>query len=230
VPDRGVAAKEKDAMSEKWSMRLGAACGIIYLAIALFVEGDGSGTYSWGRADMAILGFFLLVVFVACLTTMLRSAEGGYGSLSITALGAGLLAIDVKLASLPFWAAATLAGPQVSNSQLNVTFNYMDGFGFVMSEALYAVFLLAAAYVIVRTAALPRWIGVGAALVGIGFFATAGVWTLQGPFNFSPVMLVFLLWILITSVALALKSRDKSGATRSATSTPSHIERAAVGS
>jgi hypothetical protein len=230
VPDRGVAAKEKDAMSEKWSMRLGAACGILYLAIAFLAEGDGSGTPSWGRADVSILGYFVLVVFVACLTTMLRSAEGGYGSLSIAALSAGMLSIGVKLASVPFVAAATLAGPSVSTSQLNVTLNYMADFAFIMSGALYAVFLLAAGYVIIRTATLPRWIGVGAALIGIGLFATAGVWTLQGPFENSPVMLVFLLWILITSVALALKSRDKAKAARSASSSPSQVERAAVGS
>jgi hypothetical protein len=228
--DRGAAGKEKREMSEKWSMRLGAACGILYLAIAFLVEGDGSGAPSWGRADVSILGYFVLVVFIACLTTMLRSAEGGYGSLSVTALGAAVLSIGVKLASLPFVAAATLAGPSVSNSQLNVALNYMADFAFIMSGALYAVFLLAAGYVIIRTAALPRWIGVGAALIGLGLFATAGVWTLQGPFENSPVMLVFLLWILITSVALALKSRNSAGMTRSATSAPAQVERTAVGS
>jgi hypothetical protein len=217
-------------MSEKWSLRLGAVCGFLYLAIAFLAEGDGSGAPSWGRADVSILGYFVLVVFIACLTTMLRSAEGGYGSLSVTALGAALLSIGVKLASLPFVAAATLAGPSVSDSQLNVTLHYMADFAFIMSGALYAVFLLAVGYVITRTAALPRWIGVGAALIGLGLLVTAGAWTLQGPFENSPVMLVFLLWILITSIALALKSRDRARTPRSATSAPAPVERAAVGS
>lgn len=215
-------------MSEKWSMRLGAVCGVLAIAISVLAEGDGSSAPTWGSADFTILGFILLGVFIACLSTVLRSAEGAYGSLSITALGMGLLALGMKLASLPFVAAARLAGPGVSNAQLNVTLNYMAGFAYEMNEALYAFFLLAAAVVIIRTGALPRWLGVAAALIGVGFLVSVGIWTLQGPYDFSPVMLLFMLWVVLASVALILRSRGNAGVTRSATS--ASAQGAAVGS
>ena len=111
-------------MSEKWSMRLGAACGVIAIALSILAEGDGSNAPSWARADFTLLGFALLGVFIICLSTVLRGAEGAFGSLSTTALGMGLLALGVKLASIPAVAAERLAGPTVSTAQVTPALHY----------------------------------------------------------------------------------------------------------
>lgn len=217
-------------MSEKWSMRLGAACGVIAIALSILAEGDGSNAPSWARADFTLLGFALLGVFIICLSTVLRGAEGAFGSLSTTALGMGLLALGVKLASIPAVAAERLAGPTVSTAQVTPALHYFGDVAQVLSQGLYAFFLFAAAVVIVRTGALPRWLGVVAAPIGAGFLVTVALWTVQGPFEFSPVMLLFMLWVVLASVALALRSRSVAQIASSATRDGAGVEGAAVGS
>jgi hypothetical protein len=69
-----------------------------------------------------------------------------------------------------------------------------------------------------------------AALIGAGFLVTVALWTVQGPFEFSPVMLLFMLWVVLASVALALRSRSVVQIVRSVQSEGAPVEGAAVGS
>lgn len=76
--------------------RLGAASGMLFVALLMSGEsipvGDG-----W----LAFVGFLAFIPFLGYLFSVLHRAEGRDGWLSTTALGAGLIALAVHLASCP---------------------------------------------------------------------------------------------------------------------------------
>ena len=79
--------------------RLGAACGAAF-AIVLFVAvGDGSHGFSAPRAVAGVAAITLAIPFICYLGARLRAAEGASGWLSVTAVGAGLTGITLKLSS-----------------------------------------------------------------------------------------------------------------------------------
>jgi hypothetical protein len=179
-----------------------ATCGAIF-AIGLFVaNGDGSAAYSASRYAVAGIAIVLFLPFLASLISVLRQAEGDRGWLTTTAAAAGVVGIALKLSS---------AAPEIAihrahvadGTQLNTA---LQGIADAVTAAsLYPLGLLLAAVAIVaiRTAVLPRWLAVfaavtAAALVVNAAFASAGS---------VPALVLFLIWTLATSVVLFRRSR-----------------------
>src|SRR5436189_5922144 len=139
--------------------RLGAACGALF-AVALFAaSGNSSHLYVVGLAAIV-----LFVPFLAYLWSVLREAEGPGGWLSTAALASGLTGITIKLVSI---------APEIANRHLihgTPIHRALQGIAdaaTVVSLYPLAVLLAAVAVLTLRTGALPRWLGFGAAATAI---------------------------------------------------------------
>lgn len=184
---------------------LGAACGGIFAVVLFVSNGDGSHAFSGPRAIAGVSALTLALPFVAYLCSRLREAEGAGGWLSSTALVAGVTGLTLKLAS----GAPELAlhrAHVADGTALHKAVDEIAGGATLLSLYPLAVFCAATAIVSLRTAALPRWLGAGAAV-------TAAALAVNGAFlgvSFVPALVLFVLWTLLTSVHLVRRVRHES--------------------
>jgi hypothetical protein len=213
-------------VSETFTRRLAGAAAVAYVVLAFAGSGLGGSSPDLraSRADIVkwaasrhagaghIAGGFLellailsLVVFSAAAYSFFRPREQGSGVLSAIVLGGGLLSAGVKIAS------AMLAFPvywryhEGMSPQLTAALVDGNNVGFILTWSLDAVLLAAAAALILRTRALPRWTGW---LAGV----TAPILLLSTPAaNVVPPlgMLLAFLWFVAAGVALAIRRGDR---------------------
>ena len=209
--------------------RIAAAGGIFFVALTLLgndVLGSGGeapgltasgaqiGAYvrahpptalTWAALYIELLGILAFVFFLGSLWSVLRRAEGEHGPFSAIAFGAGLVSVGVKIASLPAAIAAFYRAQEGMDFQLAAALLDMNGVSFVLTWAIDAALLAATAVVVLRTGALPRWLGWSAAvlspalLVGVAF-ATS--------FGFVPYVLT-MVWIVATSIVLIRRAGER---------------------
>jgi hypothetical protein len=183
-------------MQERILPRLGAASGVLF--VVLLFGPSLSGSDSQFVVALELLGLLLFIPFLGYLWSVLRAAEGPSGWLSATALGAGLVGITMKLASIgPGWAARDFD----DGTAIHKALDRMNEVAFVAQMLPDGVMLAAIAIVALKTSALPRWLGWLAAvaaplLVVNGMFLDA---------EFGPAFLLFLLWTLLASVVLTVR-------------------------
>ena len=211
-------------MNTIWTRRIGAATGALYIFLGL-LRGGGSDelgshatraqivawihTYSTitsGRYVMALvdlLGLLCLLVFVAYLSTILRRAEGEFGYLSTVALSAGILSVALKIASFPALVVAYVwAKDGVDPNVIGMLWD-MGSWSMVLTLAASGLMVAAVAAVAIPTAVLPRWLGWGSVLTSLALFANVALNRGQ---DFLPGMLLFMLWIVLTSIVLVLRA------------------------
>src|SRR5204863_2544520 len=122
--------------------------------------------------------------------------------LASTALAAGITGIALKLAS----GAPELALHRAhiaDGTQLHSVINDIAGGLTVLSLYPLALFCASTAIIALRTRVLPRWLGVGAVV-------TATALVVNGAFlntDAVPALLLFVLWTLLVSVHLFLRTR-----------------------
>ncbi len=148
-----------------------------------------------------IVGILLLIVFAATLWNVLRDGDKS-GIVAATAFGAGIASAAVKLASVPaafalYWRADQGWNPQVATALFD-----MNDAAFVLTWAIDAVMLGAAALVILRSGVLPRWLGWLAAVAGTISIATVPIAMKAPPVG---ILLTFV-WLIATSVVLTRRS------------------------
>ena len=148
-----------------------------------------------------LIGILLLIVFAATLWTVLRDGDES-GIVAGTAFGAGIASAAVKLASVPaafalYWRADQGWNPQVATALFD-----MNDAAFVLTWAIDAVMLGAAALVILRSGVLPRWLGWLAAVAGTISIATVPIAMKAPPVG---ILLTFV-WLIATSVVLTRRS------------------------
>jgi hypothetical protein len=178
-------------MSTPTQSRAGAACGAIF-AVALFLAvGDGSG-YHPARAVVATVALAFFVPFLAYLWSLLREVEGASGAPEIAMHRAHV----------------------ADGTQLHAAIDGLAGGATVLS--LYPLALLCAivATLTVRSGALPRWLGIGAAITGAALFVNGAFLTTGAV----PALLLFVLWTLVASVVLHRRAAPtRSGGPKPAT-------------
>jgi hypothetical protein len=148
-----------------------------------------------------LIGILLLLVFAATLWSVLRDGDKS-GIVAATAFGAGIASAAVKLASVPaafalYWRADQGWNPQVATALFD-----MNDAAFVLTWAIDAVMLGAAALVILRSGVLPRWLGWLAAVAGTISIATVPIAMKAPPVG---ILLTFV-WLIATSVVLTRRS------------------------
>jgi hypothetical protein len=187
--------------------RLGAACGAAFAVVLFLANGDGSGGYTPARFVAGAAALALFVPFLASLWSVLRAAEGPGGWLATTALGAGLVGIALKLMS---------GAPDVAIHRAHVAdgtqlYKALDGLGgaaTVISLFPLALSMAAVGALALRADALPRWLGIGAAVTAVALAINGAVPTTDSV----PALLLFVLWTLVTGVVLYRRAAASSPA------------------
>lgn len=178
-------------MDKRMGSRLGAASGMLFVALLL-------GGESLPLADVVpyeLFGLILFIPFLGCLFAVLRRAEGEDGWLSATAFGAGLVALAVKLASFaPFIAArGAAAGTPIKGALIA-----MNNASFILTLAPLGVMVAAASVLIIRTGALPVWLGWASAVTACALLVNSAFLNAE----FGPAFILFLLWTILTSAIM----------------------------
>lgn len=117
------------------------------------------------------------------------------------ALTGGVAGITIKLASVAPEIANHLARGAVHNALQDVA-----NTATVVSMYPLALLLAAVAVIVLRTRALPRWLGYGSAVTATALAVNAG-------FLYAtvvPAFLLFALWTLAASVVLFVKARSET--------------------
>jgi hypothetical protein len=223
-------------MSDRYA-RYGAATGIafvILVIVAFLVQpeppaSDASAAevlsyisdhHSALHAIQLIFGaaMFFFIWFIGTLRSLLAGAEGEGGRLATTAYGAGLVAAAALIVSLALSATAAL---HPATNGADVTHAFTDAAAMVLAVSAPAatVFFVANGLSLMRSGYLPAWLGwlaFATALFnafGLGnVFTDHGAFAADGVLGFLIGFLLFLLWILLTSMLLVSKLGEKEGA------------------
>lgn len=172
--------------------------------LADWVSGQAPTVTDYVGGYLELLAMLALVVFIAQLWSLLRTAEGEHGPLSATVLAGGLLSAAIKISSFPAAFAALWRAKQGVEPQLAAALLDMNNAAFVLSWAADALMVGAAAILILRTSVLPRWLGWSGAAITVILLASVPVASKAPPLGF----LLTILWIVATSVVLARRAES----------------------
>lgn len=210
-------------MGERTVWRMAAASGILYVTLGLAHSSGGGGVgfgdsrasiaswvagtlgprgVNWLGAYAGIAGLLCLVVFAAALAVAIHRGEGAQALLSHVTLGAGLLAVAVKLTSLPAAFALAYRARDGFEPQLAAALTDMNDFSFVLTWPLLGLMIGAAAANILRYGALPAWLGWSGVAVAIALFASVPLAFGQGAFV---AFTSSSLWIVVASCVMVLR-------------------------
>jgi len=180
-------------MDKRIGPRLGAASGMLFVALLMGGESVPLGDV----VPWELFGLIVFVPFLGYLFAVLRRAEGGDGWLSATTFGAGLVALAVKLASFAPFIAARGAGTQIEGALIA-----MNDASFMLTLAPLGVMVAAASALIIRTGALPVWLGWAGAFTGGALLVNSAFLDAE----FGPAFLLFMLWTVLTSAILTRRA------------------------
>ncbi len=185
-------------MFDRMTPKVGAASGFLYVVLLLVsAENESRAGLVVGAIAMA-----LFLPFIAYLWGVLRDAEGGTGWLSTTALAAGVAALANKLGGL----APEYVARGMDEGPLREALVQMGDFTFITTMLPLGVFMGGVAAVVLKTRVLPLWLGALAALA-------APLLLVNGTFfdaEFGPAFLLYLLWVLLAGVFLALPGSTRA--------------------
>lgn len=211
-------------MSEPFTRRLAGAAAVAYVVLAFVGSGLGKSSpdlgasraeiVKWAAAEhtsaghiaggfLELLAILSLVVFSAAAYSFFRSREQGSGVLSTILLAGGLLSAGVKVASAMlvfpvYWRYHEGMSPQLTAALVDG-----NNVGFILTWALDAVLLGAAAVLILRTRALPRWTGWLAAVTAPILLVSTPAANVVPPLG----MLLAFVWFVAVGLALTVQRR-----------------------
>lgn len=163
------------------------------------VNGQLTATFLWAIALMVFL------VFLGSFYAVLRSAEEGNGTLSLTALGSGVVAITVMIvAQAATGATAIVASEGVDPAIVRGLDETAHMIAHLFGIPLGA-FLLAASAVSLAHRVTWRWLGVVGIAAGFAVIVgTAGIFRPESVIHDLGVLglLLFVVWTLGTSISL----------------------------
>jgi hypothetical protein len=180
-------------VTTRTAARLGAASGIAYVVALMGASSIRSDSTAALAAELVPM--LLFFPFLAYLWSVLRDAEGPGGWLSATALATGVAAVTIKLAS---------AGPAVAarhdglSPALHDALQQVNDVSFIVTMLPLGVCMGAVAAIVLRTHALPAWLGWMAAVLAPLLIANGLALNSQE----GPAFLLFLLWILVAAIVL----------------------------
>jgi hypothetical protein len=155
----------------------------------------------------AVAGFFF-IWFIGSVRHSLSTAEGVDGRLANTAFGGGLIAVASLVVGFGLAATAALHpaenGPQLTHALIDASLIVP-----AVGAPAAAVFFAANGLSILHSDLLPSWLGwLGLVtaffnLIGVGaVYTDSGVFAADGALGFFLGFLLFLVWVLATSILL----------------------------
>ncbi|MEV6106597.1 hypothetical protein AB0M28_18040 [Streptomyces sp. NPDC051940] len=162
---------------------------------------DHQNAASVAGLSLAYFAVFM-VFFTVGLRQALRSGEPGESTYSSAAFAGGLLVAFTQLLSAAGLMGAATAADKGQRAAVT-TMGFADEFGWIPWAAGSAVLLIGAGLGGMRTAVLPKWLGVVTAILG--------VLCLTGPTGIGVFMLTPL-WLIAVSVVLLRRVRAGNGA------------------
>jgi hypothetical protein len=158
----------------------------------------------------AALAFLLW--FLGTLHSALTDAEPNGASLATIGFGGGLVAVVLLVVSLSLVVGAAFR-PEETPPELTRAIDDLSFLVLASGACSLLVFFAATGAAILRTDALPRWLGSLAALVAVlqalgagAVFKDSGPFAADGVFGYA-AFFSFLAWILVASVVLAVGKR-----------------------
>ncbi len=159
-----------------------------------------------GNRDRHIIAFFLILAaslffvwFLAKLRARLVRAEGGAGTLTALAYGAGIAAAALWTVADAFFASAAFTRADTSKFQLDPnTYRILSDTGYAIwfsGTTVAAVTVVATALLALRTGLLPKW---------IAWLSFPVALTMLVAFFFIP-FLIMLGWVLVVSVTFMVR-------------------------
>src|SRR5438552_14769665 len=191
---------------------------LVGLIIGLATSSPGStdpvptiGAYFSSHREVAMIQAYLLdgiagvslIVFAAALHSALRSFEGGSATVSSILFGAGIAAGTVSLLQGLFTQVLADHVAVLGNPAAIRTLFDLNNEGDTYKLLALGVFLCAAALLIFRTHALPRWLGWLAAVLAPLLVIAGWNFALSPSVQFAAyavLLLVLLLWVAAVSV------------------------------
>lgn len=153
-------------------------------------------------AVLGLIAAFFLIWFVAYLRSHLARHEGPTGWMSAAVHGGGVVAVALLLVGNSIALAATeitAYGDDAVVAKVFLTFGW--NYFYIVSPPLMAL-VAAASVASLRFGGLPRWLAiVGLAMLVLPFVAGAGLGAMVG-----------LLWVLLASLVLTVRSFQSPGA------------------
>jgi hypothetical protein len=197
-------------MLDRWT-RFAPLLGVVFvvvLAVSFAVTGNTPSSTDSGdkviayyrdhksaQQASAFLGLFALVFgvfFFSVLRAILRSR--GAGGLAAAAFGGGIL-LAVGGASFSGFSLALADAPDKLSPAAAQALNLLNNDFFFPLAAGAAVFMIGNGLAVVRTGALPVWLGWVAVVIGVAAATPAGF----------VAFLALLLWVLVASILLFLR-------------------------
>jgi hypothetical protein len=159
-----------------------------------------SSAQTWTGIYLELLGLALLVVFAGRIWAILREAEGAGGWIATTGFGAALAALTVLLlGDATIMGAAFKAGREGVDPGVVGAMYTMQWYADLVFGAINAVFFAAAAVLVLRRGALPRWLGWFALVAVVAVVVTVPF----GPgATMEPPHLLGFLWIVASSIVM----------------------------
>lgn len=184
-------------MNKRMWPRLGAASGMLY--VALILSGDSALMSDSVGLVVELFGLILFVPFLGYLFAVLRRAEGEGGWLSVTAFGAGLIAVAIKAVSIVPVIAVRGVEPDTPTEGALVA---MSNASFMLTLAPLGVMAAGASAIVLKTRVLPIWLGWAGAVTAIGLLVNSAFLDAE----FGPAFILFLLWTVVTSAILTRRA------------------------
>jgi hypothetical protein len=153
----------------------------------------------------------LFLWFVGTLTGVTRVAEGGAGRLSRIAFGAAVASVTLFVVAMTTVAAATARADEgILSDEVIHALSDASALSFAAGAFVFAGLFAALGLAIVRSGALPGWLGGLAGVTAVtivlwigGLFTTTGAFNpATGLFGYWVGLVAFLAWTAIASVVL----------------------------
>jgi hypothetical protein len=213
-------------MTHRWLPRLAAASGLGFVVLSnaghirgsdpaspdLTSSGAAVVRYAAGHPVGAVwvelLAMVLLLVFAMALYGRLRSAESASGAIAAGVLVGGVLAVSLKIASFPAVMVLYSRGGETDPATAYALMASND-YAFMFSLVGQALMLGAVGVGGLLYGGIPRWLAASGGVVGVALFVNA-VTGLSTGNTFFIGELLFLLWVLVASITLMIRTGAQS--------------------
>lgn len=209
----------------------GGIVGVVLFVIAILIVGtppdiDADATtvadFFKDNRDQVLWGTFLqglgvvaIIWFIGALGAAMRDA--GEGRLAAVMGIAFAITFSVGAVAALTRGALAFSIAEAADPGISLSFYRMGGYLDTTSSVIGSAFFLAVAGAVVRTGLVARWWGWASGLAGLWILISSTAWARDG--FWSPdgagfvSFIVFLVWVLVTSILLTMKMRSGGSAT-----------------